>query len=559
MNLVKNDIIKLNITSATAEGNGVGKTEDGIAVFVPLSAVGDELEVRILKTKKTYAFGKIENIITPSPSRIEADCPQFSKCGGCTWRHISYDEELNIKSQRVYDAVTRIGGIKDFDFKDIIGCANPDRYRNKAQFPIGKDKDGKAIFGFYSFHTHRIIPCDDCLLQPEIFNSVIEITKQFIEKTNADIYDESTGKGRLRHLYMRLGEVTQELMVCYVVNGNGLKQEDELVRMLKDGLPNLKSVIINSNREKTNVILGKKNRVAYGSDHITDMLCGLKFKISPFSFWQVNRAQAEKLYGKAKEYANLKSDDVLLDLYCGTGTIGLTMADKCKTLVGAEIVEDAIKDANENAATNDIKNARFICADASQAAAQLKAEGLKPDVVVLDPPRKGCGEDVILTVTQMSPKRVVYVSCDPATLARDLHIFESNGYKTKEVTPCDMFPRTAHVETVVLLSHKKADSYIHIDVEFGEGEGKIPVDSIAKRAEAYKPKEKVTYKMIKEYIEAKYGFKVHTAYIAEVKRNLGLPMYDAPNAVEELKQPRKHPTPEKVEAIKDALRYFAVI
>lgn len=455
MNLVKNDIIKLNITSATAEGNGVGKTEDGIAVFVPLSAVGDELEVRILKTKKTYAFGKIENIITPSPSRTEADCPQFSKCGGCTWRHISYDEELNIKSQRVYDAVTRIGGIKDFDFKDIIGCANPDRYRNKAQFPIGKDKDGKAIFGFYSFHTHRIIPCDDCLLQPEIFNSVIEITKQFIEKTNADIYDESTGKGRLRHLYMRLGEVTQELMVCYVVNGNGLKQEDELVRMLKDGLPNLKSVIINSNREKTNVILGKKNRVAYGSDHITDMLCGLKFKISPFSFWQVNRAQAEKLYGKAKEYANLKSDDVLLDLYCGTGTIGLTMADKCKTLVGAEIVEDAIKDANENAATNDIKNARFICADASQAAVQLKSEGLKPDVVVLDPPRKGCGEDVILTVTQMSPKRVVYVSCDPATLARDLHIFESNGYKTKEVTPCDMFPRTAHVESVVVMSRKE--------------------------------------------------------------------------------------------------------
>lgn len=454
MNLVKNDIIKLNITSATAEGSGVGKTEDGIAVFVPLSAVGDELEVRVLKTKKTYAFGKIENIITPSSARIEADCPQFSKCGGCTWRHISYEEELKIKSMRVYDAVTRIGGIKDFEFKDIISCERPDRYRNKAQFPIGRAKDGSAVFGFYSFHTHRIIPCDDCLLQPEVFNSVIEITKRFIDKTNADIYDETTGKGRLRHLYMRLGEITDELMVCYVVNGNGLKQEDELVRMLKDGLPNLKSVIINSNREKTNVVLGKKNRVAYGSDHITDVLCGLKFKISPFSFWQVNRAQAEKLYGKAKEYANLKSDDVLLDLYCGTGTIGLTMADKCKTLVGAEIVEDAIKNANENAKANGIENARFICADASKAAAQLKAEGLQPDVVVLDPPRKGCGEGVILTVAQMSPKRVVYVSCDPATLARDLEIFESNGYKTKEVTPCDMFPRTAHVETVCLLSRK---------------------------------------------------------------------------------------------------------
>ena len=448
---------------------------------------------------------------------------------------------------RVYDAVTRIGGIKDFEFKDIISCERPDRYRNKAQFPIGRAKDGSAVFGFYSFHTHRIIPCDDCLLQPEVFNSVIEITKRFIDKTNADIYDETTGKGRLRHLYMRLGEITDELMVCYVVNGNGLKQEDELVRMLKDGLPNLKSVIINSNREKTNVVLGKKNRVAYGSDHITDVLCGLKFKISPFSFWQVNRAQAEKLYGKAKEYANLQNDEILLDLYCGTGTIGLTMAENCKTLVGAEIVEDAIKNANENAKANGIENARFICADASKAAAQLKAEGLQPDVVVLDPPRKGCGEDVILTVAQMSPKRVVYVSCDPATLARDLEIFESNGYKTKEVTPCDMFPRTAHVETVVLLSKGEIDSK-KVRVEFSLED--MDMSGFQKGA---------TYEQIKAYVLEHTGLKVSSLYISQIKRKCGLDVGQNYNLSK--KEDAKVPKcpPEKEAAIRDALKYFQMI
>ncbi|MEE1219568.1 MAG: 23S rRNA (uracil(1939)-C(5))-methyltransferase RlmD [Ruminococcus sp.] len=454
MNLRKNDIIKLTITSATAEGSGVGRTDDGIAVFVPLSAVGDELEVRILKVKKTYAFGKIENIIKPSESRIEADCPYFSKCGGCVWRHISYESELEIKNQRVIDAVERIGGISGVDFKPIISNENTLRYRNKAQFPIGKDNNENTLIGFYAFHSHRIIDCCDCALQPEIFTKVVSIVRSFIELTNADIYNEQTGKGRLRHLYMRMGEITNELMVCLVVNGNGLKQEDVLVKMLREALPNLKSVIINSNREKTNVILGPKNRVAYGSDHITDILCGLKFKISPFSFWQVNRAQAEKLYSKAKEYANLKSDEILLDLYCGTGTIGLTMADSCKKLVGVEIVEDAIKDANENAIVNGINNAEFICADAAKAAEKLRNDGLKPDVIILDPPRKGCGEELINTIFEMSPKRIVYVSCDPATLSRDLKLLQEGGYEAKEITPCDMFSRTAHVESVCSLSRE---------------------------------------------------------------------------------------------------------
>ena len=335
MTLKKNDIVNLTITSATAEGSGVGRTDDGIAVFVQGSAIGDELNVRILKVKKTYAFGKIEEILVPSKARITPDCENFMKCGGCTWRHISYEEECKIKQQRVEDAVTRIGGLDNVVFKPIISSDNITRYRNKAQYPVGLDRDGNVVTGFYSFHSHRIINCTDCILQPEIFARVIEITKDFIAKTNTEIYDETTGKGRLRHIYIRIGEVSGELMVCYVVNANGLKQEDLLVKMLKSELPQLKSVIINSNREKTNVVLGRKNRTIYGSDHITDTLCGLQFKISPFSFWQINRKQAEKLYGKAKEYANLKSDEILLDLYCGTGTIGLTMADSFKQLIGA--------------------------------------------------------------------------------------------------------------------------------------------------------------------------------------------------------------------------------
>ena len=451
--LKKNDIINLTITSATAEGSGVGKTADGMAVFVPLSAIGDELKVKILKKKKTYAFGKIEEIIKPSPNRIEADCPYFSRCGGCVWRHISYEEECIIKRQKVIDAVERIGGIST-DFKPIIACDDTMRYRNKAQFPVGRNSDGEVLIGFYAFHSHRIIDCGDCALQPEIFSRVVDITREFIEETNAEIYDEATGKGRLRHIYIRYGEVTGELMVCYVVNGNGLKQEDRLVQMLKAELPQLKTVIINSNREKTNVILGSKNRIAYGSGYITDVLCGLQFKISPFSFWQVNRAQAEKLYHKAREYACLSGEEVLLDLYCGTGTIGLTMANHCKQLIGVEIIEDAVRDAEQNARMNGIKNARFICADAPKAAAELKSEGLKPDVVILDPPRKGCGEELVKTVAQMQPKRVVYVSCDPATLARDLKFFDEYGYQTNEVTPCDMFPKTAHVESVAALTKR---------------------------------------------------------------------------------------------------------
>jgi 23S rRNA (uracil1939-C5)-methyltransferase len=306
-------------------------------------------------------------------------------------------------------------------------------------------------------------------------------------------------------------------------------------------------------------VLGTEYRTLWGADVLTDTLCGLTFRLSVPSFYQVNREMAERLYARAVEFAGLTGTETVLDLYCGAGTITQVMARHAGRVIGAEIVPEAIEDAKANAKRNNVENVEFFCGDASAVAADLAARGLRPDVICVDPPRKGLAPEVVRAAAQMAPRRIVYVSCDPATLARDVKLFGQEGYEAVRAAAVDMFPGTANVETVVLLSHKKADSYIHIDVEFGEGEGKIPVDSIAKRAEAYKPKEKVTYKMIKEYIEAKYGFKVHTAYIAEVKRNLGLPMYDAPNAVEELKQPRKHPTPEKVEAIKDALRYFAVI
>lgn len=323
--------------------------------------------------------------------------------------------------------------------------------------------------------------------------------------------------------------------------------------------PEITTVVLNCNQRETSMVLGTKEITLYGEGYMEDELCGKRFRISPQSFYQVNAKQCEVLYRTAIDAAHLTGAETLLDAYCGTGTIGLCASDGCKQLIGVELNADAIRDAKENARRNGVENARFLCDDAGRFMQKLAKEGNAPDVVMMDPPRAGSDQKFLQSLLMLKPKRVVYVSCNPETLARDLRVLVDGGYRAEWATPVDMFPGTEHVETVVLLSHKKADSYIHIDVEFGEGEGKIPVDSIAKRAEAYKPKEKVTYKMIKEYIEAKYGFKVHTAYIAEVKRNLGLPMYDAPNAVEELKQPRKHPTPEKVEAIKDALRYFAVI
>lgn len=450
MNLKKNDIVKLKVLSLSSEGSGVAKTEEGITVFIPDSAVGDELNVRIVKVQKTYAFGKVEEILTPSPDRITPTCKAGVQCGGCVYTHISYEAELRAKEQRVKDAIERIAKL-DIPVKPILCTGEVSRYRNKAMIPFGLNKNGEIIMGFYSKHSHRIVTCDDCSLQPESFLKASEIVKAFLESHNVSIYNEATGKGLFRHLYLRLGEKTGELMVTLVVNGNDLPCADVLVETLKNNLPELKTVVLNINREDTNVVLGKKNKVRYGDGFISDILCDLKFKISPQSFYQVNRKGAELLYQKAAMYAALKGGEVLLDLYCGTGTIGLSMAKDAKSLIGVEIVPKAIEDAKENAKTNGIENARFICGDASSAAETLKAEGLTPDVIIIDPPRKGCDKSLIKTISDFNPKRVVYVSCDPATLARDLAVFAELGFKALEATPVDMFPRTSHVECVTYL------------------------------------------------------------------------------------------------------------
>lgn len=474
------------------------------------------------------------------------------KCGGCPLLALPYREQLAKKQARLQEL---LGGFAPV--KAVQGMAEPLHYRNKAIASFATQR-GKLVCGLYAEGTHRVLPGADCLLQEEILNKTLAAVLDAARVCRWTAYDEDRGTGLLRHTVLR-SSCGGKVLVTLVTPGPDLPGSKNFCTALRKKAPWVVSIVQNINPTRSSAVLGSREKTLYGPGFVLDTLCGTQFAISSRSFYQVNRTQTEVLYKKALELAKLTGRETVIDAYCGIGTIGLCAAPLAKQVIGVERNPAAVKDAAANARRNKIANARFVCADATEWMAAAAGEGLHPDVVFLDPPRAGSTPECIATVNKMKPRRIVYVSCDPETLARDVAAFTRLGWRAAKFCPVDLFPQTKHVETVVLLSHKKADSYIHIDVEFGEGEGKIPVDSIAKRAEAYKPKEKVTYKMIKEYIEAKYGFKVHTAYIAEVKRNLGLPMYDAPNAVEELKQPRKHPTPEKVEAIKDALRYFAVI
>ncbi len=451
MEIEKNKIYTAEAVDYTSNGSGIFKI-NGITVFVPNTAVGDIAEIKILKVGKNYSFGKLERLISPSTDRIDTDCDIFNKCGGCVFRHIEYRAELKFKHKRVYDVLTRIGGVDGNIIGDIVPSPSCNAYRNKAQLPIAQDTSGRIIVGFYAPRSHRVIPLNYCSLQSEPFNRAVGAFLEWANNSGEIAYDETNHKGVLRHLYLRYSKKTDELMVCVVANTYKLKEEEELVEILKDKLPELKTVVLNINREKTNVITGKKCRNLYGNGYITDELCGLKFKISPLSFYQINRDAAEKLYGIAADFANLGQGETLLDMYCGTGTIGLSMASRVKNLIGVEIVPQAIEDAKKNAQINNIKNARFICSDASEAAKLLYDEGIRPDCIILDPPRKGCCGDCISVVSEMSPDKIVYVSCDPATLARDLAIFDEKGYFTKNAIPVDMFPRTSHVETVCLMS-----------------------------------------------------------------------------------------------------------
>ena len=542
----KNDRLELEITGLTAEGAGVGRTEEGgMAIFVAGTIPGERVLAHVIKTAKNYAIAKVVEILRPSRDRIQPDCSCFSQCGGCVYRHMTYERELSAKEQKVQDALCRIGGYQEFVVEPIVGADSPDRYRNKAQFPIGLNKEEEPVLGFYGFHSHRVIPCEDCLLQPEAFARAASAFRQWAASCGEPVYDEASHTGKLRHFYLRQSS-NGAVMACLVINGKGVHGQDELVQVLRSQVPELKSLFINVNREDTNVVLGKENRLVWGEECLTDTLCGLEFTISPLSFFQVNHDQTQRLYSLAAEFAGLTGEESLLDLYCGAGTIGLSMAHKSKRLIGVEIVEPAVEDARRNAARNHIENCEFLCMDAPKAAALLEERGLRPDVVIVDPPRKGCGPGLPETIARMAPQRVVYVSCDPATLARDAKRFRELGYELQKAVPVDMFPRTAHVETVVLLS--KLNTKQHIEVELNLDE--LDLTSAESKA---------TYDEIKAYVLEKHGLKVSSLYISQVKRKCGLDVGQNYNLSK--KEDAKVPQcpPEKEAAIMAALKHFRMI
>ena len=562
----KNDIVTITIDDIGTEGQGIGHI-NGYALFVKDTLPGDKVKVKITKVKKNYGYAHLLEVLTPSPDRVKARCNNAARCGGCQLQHYSYEKQLDYKQNKVRNCLIRMGGCEetfiDSVMEPIIGMDNPFNYRNKAQFPVGRVKDGGVSIGFYAGRTHSIIDCTECHIQSDISNRVAEIVRSWMIETKLAPYDEKSHTGLIRHILTRIGYRTGDVMVCLVVTDIRVRGIEGLVDSLKviDGL---RSVCLNINKDRTNKILGTDIVNVYGDNYIEDYIGDIKYRISPHSFYQVNPVQTEKLYNTALEFAGLTGNEVVWDLYCGIGTISLFLAAASKRVLGVEVVPQAIEDAKVNAKANGIANAEFVACPAEDIADYLdNSAGFdkykSPDVIVVDPPRKGCDAGLIDTILDISPERIVYISCDPATLARDVKILGEGGYRIERVRACDMFGMTVHVETIVLLSHKSPDSVINVTVEFGEGEGKVPLDAIAERAKKYQPKPKITYKMIQEYVEKKYGFKVHTAYIAEVKRSLGLTMYGAPNAVEELKYPRKRPPKEKVEAITDALKYFEVI
>ncbi len=448
----KNEIYETVITGMTAEGSGVCRV-DGMAVFVPMTAVGDRLRVRIVKVLKSYAFGIIEDLHDPAEGRQEPDCPIFRQCGGCVFRHVTYAAELQYKAQFVEDAFRRIGGLSPA-FEPILGAQERDGYRNKAQYPVTQ-QDGHLVCGFYARHSHRVIPFTGCRLQPEAFTALLEALLPFLERCGVTAYDEKAHTGELRHIYLRRGHHSGEMMLCLVVRTSVAKKVQPHLEELTAQFPALVSILESVNPERTNVILGRKITVLAGKAGITDTMCGNSVELSPQAFYQVNTAQAERLYAVGKDYAALTGRELLLDLYCGAGTIGLSMADAVRKVIGVEIVPQAVENARANAQHSGIGNASFFCGDAGAIADQLRTEGARPDVIVLDPPRKGCDALTLESCAAMQPERIVMISCNPATAARDCRVFAENGYVTERVRAVDLFPGTAHVECVVLMSREK--------------------------------------------------------------------------------------------------------
>ena len=564
----KNDIVTVTIEDVGMEGEGIGKI-DGFPLFIKDAVVGDTVEAKIIKSKKNYAYARVEKVVTPSPFRVEPPCKSYRQCGGCQIQALSYDRQLAFKQDKVRNNLLRIGGFSEAEvdrvMEPVVGMENPLRYRNKAQYPFGTDKQGNPITGFYAGRTHSIISNTECYLGREENREILQVILDYMKEYHVKAYDEETGRGIIRHALIRTGFYTGEIMVCLVINYKG-KQESYLPRQdkLLEKLALIKgmtSVSVSINTERTNVIMGKEIHTIWGSDTITDKIRvrdtgkvdmpytgeELTFSISPLSFYQVNPMQTEKLYSLALEYAGLTGKESVWDLYCGIGTISLFMALRAKEVYGVEIIPQAIDDARQNAVRNHISNAEFFVGKAEEVLpAAYEKEESHPDVIVVDPPRKGCDEKCLDTMLKMAPFRIVYVSCDSATLARDLKLLCAGGYRLERVRPVDQFAHTVHVETVCLLSLKKDTPKIEVTMEPDEKSN-------------YTPEEKATYQKIKEYVKNKYGVNVHTRYIAEVKRMCGLDMGENYNKSKKENPEVKHCPQEKVEYIKDALKYYSVI
>ena len=538
--LEKGSVYTAVIDGYSSEGLGIARV-NGAVVFVPHAVRGEEIDLRITKVMKTSCAGEIVKIHNPSPERMEPECPYAGKCGGCAYRHLTYPEELWAKRQRVQDALTRIGGL-ELTVEEILGAKNPEHYRNKSQYPVGAD----GSIGFFQARTHKVVPIRRCLIQTEAADRTAQAVGEWMRRYKISAYDETTGKGLVRHVCVRVNRKGESLC-CVVVNGNKVPREPELAAYVTAAVPHTVGVLLNSNTRRGNVVLGDKYRTLFGRNYLMDTLCGLEFKLSMPSFYQVNRDQAEVLYGKALEFAGLTGNETVLDLYCGIGTITLCLAKAAKRVIGAEIVPPAIRDAKENALRNHVENAEFFCGDAADIAAKLESDGLRPDVVTVDPPRKGLAPEVIASVAAMGPEKVVYVSCDPATLGRDVKIFREFGYEAKRAAAVDMFPGTAHVETVVLLSKGKVDSK------------KIRVEFSLEDMDMSEFQDGATYPQIKEYVLEHTGLKVSNLYISQIKRKCGIEVgknYNLPKS-EDSRQPQC--PPEKEKAIREAFNYFGMI
>lgn len=542
--LHRGDPLQVSIETATIDGSGVARV-DGQVVFVPGALPGERCSVRIAHVGRSAVFAQLLSVLTPSVHRVEPDCPYFPRCGGCALRHMDYEQELALKQTHVQSCLTRIGG-QTISALPITGAAQTDDYRNKVQFPV-QEQDGRPVAGFFSGKTHRVIPVRHCRIQPDCADAIRGAVLAWMEQYHIRAYDEQTHTGYIRHIYIRFGAESGQILVCIVANCAQLPKKKQLVAALLAAEPGITTIVFSPNTKKGNTVLGTEFHPLYGDGTITDTLCGLQFRLSAPAFYQVNHAQAERLYEKAVQLAGLTGNETVLDLYCGTGTITLCLARHAKKAIGVEIVPQAIEDAKFNAAQNGMENAEFFCMDAGQAAKMLADRRTRPNVIVVDPPRKGVSADVIEAIGTMAPQRVVYVSCDPATLARDLKLLTAAGYTLQTAEAFDLFPRCAHVETVVLLSKGEIDSK-KVRVEFSLED--MDMSGFQKGA---------TYEQIKAYVLEHTGLKVSSLYISQIKRKCGLDVGQNYNLSK--KEDAKVPKcpPEKEAAIRDALKYFQMI